>query len=244
MILRPLFGLAIVVASALPAQAQDLLGPLAEPRETQIRKALATDYVQPLLKTFVASVRKAGDPVCLQSKAFDDPAIAERGRALWQRYGVQMMKVMDENFDQKAYESALEAEAGRGALAEIIRLKQDDGVRKLIEVNRIARQAKQVDTILENFDRYVLVARIKLDAISAIARGEQPDESLQREAEAAAEKFIEQNPSPQIDRYFELLDAVDAAAPKAYARNASKLSPMVFFAGADRDLAELCIGKR
>lgn len=112
MIIRHVFALAIPLAAAFPArahaQAWDLLGPLSEPREQQIRKALATGYVTPLLKTFVASVRKTGDAACLQTKAFDDATLAERGRALRRRYGVQMMTLMDENFDRKSYEAELE----------------------------------------------------------------------------------------------------------------------------------------
>src|SRR5918999_854182 len=102
MFIRPLFALAILLATAFAARAQvDLHGPLSEPRDAQISKALATDYVTPLLKTFIASVRKSADPACLQSKGFDDTALAERGRTIWHRYGVQMMTIMDESFDQK-----------------------------------------------------------------------------------------------------------------------------------------------
>ena len=86
--------------------------------------ALETSYARALLPTFAAAVRKNGDPSCLQAKALDDTASVAWGRALLQSYGIRMMKLLDENFDRSAYQSALSASAGPNAVADIERLKR------------------------------------------------------------------------------------------------------------------------
>jgi len=59
------------------------------------------------------------------------------------------------------------------------------------------------------------------------------------------QRFLDEHPSPRIDRYLDLLDAVEAATPKGFSRQAAlKLRPMAYFAGVERDLAELCGGRR
>ena len=99
MLRKLLLAATLALAAALPAHAQGPLGIWPEPPEELIREALATPYAAVLLKSFAASVRKEGDPACLQAKALDDAASVTRGRTLLQRYGVQMMKVLNENFD-------------------------------------------------------------------------------------------------------------------------------------------------
>lgn len=60
------------------------------------------------------------------------------------------------------------------------------------------------------------------------------------------EKYVAVQPSKKrINRYLDLLGAVEATTRKAVrAEAASKLGPMAYFAGAERDLAELCIDGR
>ena len=254
MSIKPLLALVIVLAAASPAQAQGPFARQSEPADKLVREALDTPYATALLKTFAASVRKDGDPACLQAKALDDAALIERGRALWQRYGVQMMKVLDENFDRPAYQAALSAGAGPKAAAEIERLRRDPDVKKFIAVYRPARLAKVVDSIVENFDRFVLIGRIKLAPTHPVARGEtelmkdNPTEAMRANpteaAEVAVQQFLSRRPSRRVDRYLDLVDAVETAMPKGYAKSALKLGPMAFFAGAEGDLAELCVGRR
>ena len=254
MFIKPLLALVLVLAAALPARAQGPFGPRSEPADKLVREALQTPYATALLKTFAASVRKDGDPACLQTKALDDAALIERGRALWERYGVQMMKVLDENFDRAAFQAALSAGAGPKAAAELERLERDPDVKKLIAVNRPARLAKVVDSIVENFDRFVLIRRIKLAPTHPVGRGEtelmkdNPTEAMRANpteaTEAAVQQFLKRHASRKVDRYLDLVDAVETAMPKGYAHTGSKLGPMAFFADAEPDLAELCIGRR
>ena len=138
-------------------------------------------------------------------------------------------------------------------MAEIERLRRDPGVKALIALYRPAQLAKVVDTVMEQFDRYVLIARIKLDPVSPIARGEtelMKDNPAMRAnptqaSEAAVQRFLDKHRSPRIDRYLDLLDAVEAATPKGFRTQAAlKLGPTAYFAGVERDLAELCVGRR
>jgi hypothetical protein len=244
MFMKSLLALAIMLA-ALPARAQGPLGLWPEPADQLIREAVESPYARALLTRFAASVRKDGDPSCLQAKALDDAALTARGGALLQRYGVQMAKLMDENFDRAAYQSAFFASAGRNVAAEIEKLERDPGVKTFNRLNRPAHLARVLDIVLEQFDRYVLVGRIKLDPIAPIARGEpELNENPTQAAEAAVEKFLDEHPSRRVNRYLDILDAAKAAKPKGFVQSASKLGPMAYFAGADRDLAELCIGRR
>jgi hypothetical protein len=128
-------------------------------------------------------------------------------------------------------------------------------VRTLIALDRPARLAKLGDTIIEQFDRYVLIRRIKLDPVSPVARGEtelikdNPTEAMRvspaQATEAAVQRYLDQHRSARIDRYLDLFDAVEAATPKGFSTQAAlKLGPTAYFAGVERDHAELCIGGR
>ena len=227
MFIKSLLTLAIMLAAALPARAQG--GFFAEPPEKLFGEALQAPYGQALAKRFAAAVRKAGDPACLQEKALDDAALAARGQALWQRYGLQMTKLIEENFNRAAYQRALTERAGRNAVAEIERLERDRGVKTYKELNRPAQLAKTADMLLEQFDRYVLIGRIKLDPIGPVARGEpELPENPTQAAEAAVEKFLKQH--PRVNRYVDLLDTVQAAKDKGIDRPAAaKLGPSGLF---------------
>jgi hypothetical protein len=238
---RAMLALLVAAAAASPARAQGPLGLWPEPVDGLVRDALETPHATAQLAIFAAAVRKHGDAECLKTKALDDGALVARGRMLLQSYGIRMTKVMDENFDRSAYQAALSASAGRNAVDEIERLKRDPDVRALIALDRPARLARLADTIIEQFDRYVLIRRIKLDPVSPLARGEAPADSADA-TEAAVQRFLDQHRSPRIDRYLHLLEA---AKPKGLSPQAApKLGPAAYFGGVERDLAELCVGGR
>jgi hypothetical protein len=235
-------------AAASPAGAKG--GPLGfwpQPPDAVMRETLETAYAEALLKTFAANVRKDGDATCLQAKALDEAALIARGRALLQTHGVRFLKIQDENFDDAVAQSAFAALAGPNARAELDRLLQHPDVKKLEALNRPIPIAKLLETIFEQFDRYVLIGRIKLDPISPVARGEMEpmkDDPAQA-AEAAVQRFLDKHSSRRLDRYLDLQNAAEAATPKGFSTEAaSKLGPMAYFAGAERDLAELCVGSR
>ena len=247
-----LIAFVIMLAAVSTAAAQG--GPLGmwpDKPDALVRDALSTPYANALLKQFAANVRKDGDAACLKEKGLDDATLIARGRALWENRGVQTLRTLDEIYDRKAYEAAL----GQGVLAEIERLKRDAGVKKLIAITRPLKLAVTTDFILEQFDRYVLIGRVKLDPVSPVARGEteimknNPTEAMRANpteaAEAAVQAYLDKNSTKRIDRYLDLLDAVAAAAPKGIRKDEIvKLGPMTYFAGADKDLAEICVGRR
>lgn len=250
-ILRLLFALMIGLVAASSACAKG--GPLGlwpQAPDAVMRETLETAYAGALLKTFAANVRKDGDTACLQAKALDEAALVTRGRALLEMYGVRFLKIQDENFDDAVAQSAFAALAGPNARAELNRLPQHPEVKQLEALNRPIPFAKLLETPFEQFDRYVLMGRIKLDPVSPAARGEANSAAAranpERAAGAAVMQFINKNSSSKtINRFLDLMEADLAATNIGVKKEAlAKLGPMQYFAGLDKDLAELCVGRR
>lgn len=242
---RYLLATAIAILVALPVRAQTMPG-MTEPADHLMADALASPQGEALLRTFVANVRKSGDPACLRAKALDDAALTARGRALLLRRGVQAIGILDEKLDRAAFQAALAESGEPGAVDEMRRLRDEPDVKVFLELYRPVQLAQVLDRALEQFDRHVLIARIRLDPVSPIARGE-PDpikDSLMEAAEAAAQKHLEDNPSSQTERFLDLSDVVVAATSKGFSpKAAANIGPMQLFAGVEGDLAELCVGK-
>ena len=164
-------------------------------------------------------MRKDGDPACLQAKALDDATLAGHGSALLQRYGVQMARLMEENFDRSAYQSALFASAGRNVAAEIERLERDPGVKTFKELNRPAHLARAADMLLEQFDRYVLIGRIKLDPISDQSRGGEAGAAGKSRAGCrGGGGEVPRGSIPAVNRYVDMLDAMPSRQGKGIQR--------------------------
>jgi hypothetical protein len=245
MLARLLLVAIVTLVAPLSVSAQGLFG-TSEPADRLIGDALATPYAEAMLTRLTARVRKSADPACLQAKALDDAALIARGRALLQRRGEQMLRILDESLDRAAFRAALAENGEPDAMAEMERLGQEPDVKAFLALYRPARLATVLDSMMEQFDRYVLVGRIKLDAVSPGAYGEPGlPENPTEAAEAATQKYLDEHPSQNLERYLDLQDAVEAARPKGFKPEAARKSgPMQFFAGADGDLAEVCIGKR
>jgi hypothetical protein len=246
MLARFLLAATVTLAAALPLSAQGLFG-MTGPADRLMSDALASPQGAALLTTFAANVRKSGDPACLQAKALDEAALVAGGRTLLHRRGVQTMRILEENFDHAAYQAAL-AEAGEpDAVGEVEKLRDEPDVKAFIALLQPAQLARLLDYVLEQFDRHVLVARINLHPVSPAPRGE-PDpikDNLIESAETAAQKYLDEHPSPQVDRYLDLVEVMDTARPKGLPAKAGlNIGPMKFFAGVEGDLAELCVGKR
>jgi len=235
-----------LVSAAVPAAAQGNARQMFEEPEVLFRDALAMPYGEVLLKTFAESVRRNGDPACLQAKAIDDAAAIAQGRAILQRYGVRMMQILDESIDAAAYAKELTAAAGADAETELKRLWEDPEVKQLIAIGRPARLARVLDMVLEQFDRHLLIERVKFDTISPEGRGLPPlPENPIESAEEAEQEFYDKTDAPQLKRYLELIEAVTIATNKAInLEKAQQFSPRLVFGGVERELAELCIGAR
>ena len=138
---------------------------------------------------------------------------------LWQRYSLQMTKLIEENFNRAAYQRALTERAGRNAVAEIERLERDRAVKTYKELNQPAQLARAADMLLVQFDRYVLIGRIKLDPIGPVAgRRAGARKITAKAAEAAVEKFLKQHQNPRVNRYVGLLDTVQGRQGKGIQR--------------------------
>ncbi len=244
--LRRLLLVIALVSAAVPAFAQGNARQMFEEPKVFVRDALATPYAEVLLKTFAESVRRNGDPACLQAKGRDDAAVIAQGRAILQRHGVRMIQILEEGIDPAAYATEFAAAAGANAEAELARLREDPQVKQLIAIGRPARLAQVLDMILEQFDRHLMIARVKFDTISPEGRGLPPlPENPTETAEAAEQEFYDKTKAPQLQRYLELIEAVTIASTKATnLEKVAQLGPKAFFGGVERDLAELCIGAR
>lgn len=251
--LTKLLLLALVIGLAAASQARAKGGPLGlwpQPPDAIMRETLETAYAKALLKTFAVNVRKDGDTACLQAKALDEVALIARGRALLQTHGVRFLKIHDENFDDGAAQSAFTALAGPNARTELDQLLQHPDVKKLEALNRPIPIAKLLETLLEQFDRYVLIGRLKLDPISPVARGETNSAAARANPEpaagAAVTQFIKKNQSSKaINRFLDLMEAHLTATNRGVKKEAlAKVGPMQYFAGLDKDLAEVCVGRR
>jgi hypothetical protein len=232
-----LLAVTLLLSAAPPAGAQAVLVISSEPRDALVRDALATPYAEALLAPLPGAVRRSADPACLHDKGLEDAAIMTRGRALLAQAGLLMFKGFDEAFDT--------ASVGAQAIAEIERLEREPAIRHLNGLNRTRQFADWMDMLVEMFDRYVKVARVRLDPISPISRGEQGPTHPGEAADAAIRSYVDANPSPAIERYLDLMDATHDAMDKGMSPAvADKIGPMKIFAGADRALAELCIGRR
>src|SRR6187401_399537 len=146
--LKTLFACTMLLAAALPARAQSTPG-TPEPAEQRINEAFATPYADAMIRTFVKSVRRSVDSACLEQKAFDDAAIAARGRALLQRYGTQMLKLINDGVDHEAHKKIFTENAGPRAVSEFDQLKREAEVKKLIAISAPSDLARTVTVVAE-----------------------------------------------------------------------------------------------
>lgn len=133
------------------------------------------------------------------------------------------------------------------ASAELAKLQADRVVARYFDLAQPIRQARILDSIFEQFDRYVLIKRIKLAPINALASGNEAllNKNPSDATEEKLDKFVASNKSAALKRYLALAEQ-DAAARAASIRKDLSLQPVpaIFFQGVEADLAELCIASR
>lgn len=246
---RRIISVAILVLlfQACSARAQaPILYPI-EPPGPFVREALAHPYGRAVLAEFAKTVARSADAACLRSKSLDAAKLADLGRDIFQRYGTRSMETVIGNFDVRKYEAGVARLAGPGAASELIRLRDDAEVKRLLVLERPARLAKVLDFVVENFERYVLITRINLRSFSGISTGN--DELLRmnptEESQEAIEKFAAASTSPQVKRFVELSETTAPAVIDAFNQEiALQWGPHTYYRGVETDLAELCITKR
>ncbi|MBR1123276.1 hypothetical protein JQ628_17245 [Bradyrhizobium lablabi] len=210
-----------------------------------VRGAFDSAYGKALVAELGKSLRKDADPACLAAKGIAPEQLEQRGRDLVIKWDEKLLLTLNDFIDPKVYEEKFTGAAGRGAGAEFKRLRNDPAVKKSLELELPIRQASVLDAFFEQFDRYMLVKRIKLMAVSPLGTA---NEALLKmnptdAAEAAVDKYLATNKSAALTKFVKLSEQ-SAAASGAAAKleQMAKTGPLEFLNGIDADLAELCIG--
>jgi hypothetical protein len=212
-----------------------------------IRDAFASDYGKALVAELGKSLRTNADPDCLKSKAIAPDQLEARGRDIVIKWGTRMMEGIASIVDPKLYAEKFASTAGPDAVTELERLKQDATVKRYLAMAQPIRLAKILDSIFEQFERYVLVSKIKLAAVSPLPTG---NEKLLRKnpteaTESKLDKFFKSTKSTALDRYLALAEQASAATKAAMRKDkVPPLGPLAFFKGVEADLSGICIGAK
>jgi hypothetical protein len=211
-----------------------------------VREAFAAPYGRALVAELGKSLRASADPACLQAKNLSAEQVTERGGVLIVTWGTRAMEQLASFFDAKAHEAKFTASAGADAVAELSRLRQDEDVKRYLVIERPWRLARVADFVMEQFDRYALLARLKLAPVSPLTGG---NDALLRQnptdaVETELDDFREKAKSEALERYLPLEEASGEAVPAALKPEAARAGPATFMRGIEDDLAALCIVKR
>lgn len=247
-VIRRLILAALCLPFAAPARGQ-IPAELVERSPPQLAgDAFASNYGLAIVAEFGRILRASADAECLKSKALDAERLTERGRVTLLRHGARMLAIYGTLFDTARYEAVLAERAGPKAKAEILRLRADPEVKRLLALYEPAKLAAIVDNVAETIDRYALIARIRLARqLSPLATGNAEllganptDRSVEE-----VERFLKGRKSAALKRWLELEQASHDAATRSSDRDAiQRLGPRQLAEGLDADLAELCIGAR
>ena len=240
-------AIATTLALALALPAARAQSPEPSEQATLVREGLASPYGKALIAELGKNLRSGADPACLSAKAISADQLKARSLELMTKWGTRVMETRDSLIDKKVYADKFAASAGPNAGAELEPLKQNADVKRYLAIAQRMRQAKILDSIFEQFDRYALISRIKLAPVSPLATG---NEVLLRQNPADAteeklERFIASSKSTALKRYLALSEK-DAVAASASIKLEQPLWPVpsIFFKGVEADLSELCIATR
>ena len=242
---KPLIAVALLFANATTF-AQSPEQTLVE-QPGLIRDAFASDYGKAMIAELGKSLRTSADPECLKSKAIAPDHLEALGRDIVIKWGTRMMEGIASIVDPKVYAEKFASTAGPDAATELERLKQDAAVKRYLALAQPMQLAKIIDSIFEQFERYVLVSKIRLAAVFPLATG---NENLLRKSpieatEKKLDKLFATTKSAARDRYLALSEQASAATKAAMKKDkVPPLGPLAFFKGVEADLSEICIGAR
>jgi len=242
----PLLVLLLLVGPS-PTQAQFPITNLNEQPEPMVREALATPYGRILTAQLAKSLTAAADPGCLSSNGITNDRLDERAGQLLQKWGTRTLETVLTMFDAKAYDKKFSASAGPRGAAELGRLRDDPTVKRYLALERPLRLATVLDFVVQQFDRYALLARIKIDGVSPFSTGKaellraNPTEAI----EAELEKFIAANQTSAFKRYLVLSKQASAALAGSLQQDkVLRTGPGTFFKGVEADLDAFCVDRR
>src|SRR5262245_45703339 len=211
-------------------------------------EAARTAFEQPYGKALVAEAakvfRKSADPRCLAEKKLDEPQLEAKARELLVRYGTRMNEVYAGLIDVKKLQAALEARAGLGAKDELVRLRSAPEVVEFKKLSAPARFLSTAEHILEAFETYLLIQRIRLAArISPLATGDERLVQLSEETEKSIEPLLAGKHPPALARYLELSEIIREEGAKIIDHQGMLRfgGPSGFFRGVEAELAEICL---
>jgi len=247
-----LFFLGLVIILSLTAGARGALaqgGPflLTEKPEPFVREVFDAPYGRALVAELGKALRTSADPACLQSKNLTEAQLTERGGTLIVTWGTRAMEQISALYDPKLHEQkfiAAAAAGGADAVAALARLRDTEEAKRYVAIERPWRLA--ADFILEQFDRYALINRLKLQPVSPAASGNEAllKQSPEEAVEAALADYRDKTQSADFQRFLDLSDDWIDAMTAALKPEAARVAPHNFFRGVEDDLAMLCIVKR
>ena len=239
---RRVLLIAAFVLAFVPLGSAQQPGQTSAERAARVRDAFASPYGQALIADFGGSLRKDADAACLKAKGLQADQLEAHGGDLLVKWGTRSSDATAALIDEKRYGDLFTA------TTELKRLEQNADVKRYVSITEPARQAKLLDHILEDFERYVLIRRINLTPVhpAGAANTKLANKNPTEAAEKALEKFLAGKTSAALDRYLDLSDQSDAALAAAMKKDdiIALGGPYNFFKGVETDLAEICIGRR
>jgi hypothetical protein len=212
-----------------------------------VNAAFSAPYGLLLVAEAATVLGDSADAACLTAKRIEKAA-AESARAILLRVGAQMVRKIAGAVDQAAFKAKFAARKGAKAEADLARLSSNPDVRAYLALARPAKLAAVANLVIENFERYALLQRIKLvRPIHPLAGGRNtalleadPSEDPYDKVDA----FVAKNKSAALKRYLELSDAAqEAFTASVNPAEAPRLGPVQLMAGLDKELADVCIGR-
>jgi hypothetical protein len=243
----------LMIAGALWLAGTSMAVRAQSPEETRaelpslVRDAFDSEYGKAVVAEFGQSLRNNADAACLSAKGIAPDQLEPRGRDLIVKWGLRMQQTANDFIDPKIYNEKFIARAGRGAATELAQLRNDADVKRSLALERPIQLAEIVNSVFEQFDRYVLIKRIKLTAVTPSATGN--TKLLELDPTEAAEKkysqFNRTSTSSALKKFLKLSQqSLIASTAATNTDDLAKASPSAFFGGVEADLAELCIGPK
>jgi hypothetical protein len=236
----------MIVAMPQMAAAQPLPLYLLNPDpEALVAAAFSSPYGQALVDETAAVIGESAEAACVQAKGMQKSAIAERARTILVQHGAAAIRILATAIDRSKYEAGLVARKGPDAVAELERLRRDPLIQEFRAIQRPLADANLANWVVEQFDRYVLIKRVKLvRGVSPINTGKEQllqadptDQTLEK-----LDAFADSNKSATLERYLDYTQAAIGSLGEAANREQlQKTGPIEWMAGLDDELAALCV---
>lgn len=234
-------------ASAQPQVSVPLIYLEADP-DKLVETAFSIPYGQLLIAEFATVLAASADASCLKSNGIDKSGLEQRARALTLRHGAEIVRRYAAAVDRAKFKTNLSTSMGAGAEAELAKLRTDKDVRALIELGAPMQDAAIVNAVIETVDRNIVLLKFKLSRrFHPLATGDMklldadPSDSVLEKLE----QLIKASSSAAVDRYLELMVAVQEALNQSTDTRALLGTRVVDLTpGLDKDLAAVCISRQ